>query len=180
MSESNNHQISLYKINFEKVNFKIRKENTENNKKLKEVNDSKSCIEFIVTAKKKPYDNFRPLTLKEFENDTNYDIQVYYDYVSSPAKWTNFFEPIVDESETSFFTSKNAHKSFVAFVYLEDELYAFCGGLGSHLVKDFVDEDFGISVLTRLIEKNDVEIKRAINRSLTGSELSSDRFFKAT
>lgn len=177
MKDKANSQISVYRLSIEKINKKIAKEAAKKNQKVQDFKNYDEVIKYLIQNSSHKYTD---LKLKDFVNELDFDLKVYYSKISLPASWVKFLKPIVAESEKAFFDDENQHKSFVGFIYDKEDIFVFTGGLGSHVVKDFIDEDFGISVLVRLLPKDQMSLRRAVNKTLTGTELSSDRFFKST
>lgn len=175
---SSRSQVSLFRISFEKVLIKIQQQADEKGISPQFPKSLEETIDFIVGDDGPKY-AMKEMKIAPDVLTGDFSIRVFYKLISLEAKWTGFFKNIVDQKEDKFFSDLNAHKSFVGFLYNEKEIFCFCGGLGSHVVSDVVDDEFGISLLVRLLDKDNLELKRAINKALTGRELAADRFFKA-
>lgn len=57
-------------------------------------------------------------------------------------------------------------------------LYAVTGGLGYHAIQEFIDDDFGVDILSRLISKEDKILKSVKEKSVMGGILGTTKFFR--
>lgn len=57
-------------------------------------------------------------------------------------------------------------------------MFAISGGQGNFTAQDYIDQNFGIDILTRLISKESKVIKSLQDRGVTGSVLGSTKFFR--
>lgn len=64
---------------------------------------------------------------------------------------------------------RNTNTSCVLFAYNQNEMYAFCSGSGWHVVQRYIDQFFGIQVLSRLIPQDSPAISAMKNRAFSGS-----------
>jgi hypothetical protein len=121
--------------------------------------------------KKNITDHFKP-----------YLIRGFFATVPVDFGWADFFEPHLtenhDNNQRLLSSRRTYHKSFFVFIYSEDNVYCFSGGLGYHYLKDFIDDDFGISILQRLDLDEDLHLMMLKSRSVVGNIAVDQRIFR--
>lgn len=144
------------------------------------------------TAIYKIRDNFSINDLTKFIKDKHYSSQrlqisekdgytfyLFHSSKDSYPKWKNFFQGIVEQGQDIL---KHISK-IEGFVLLlnkksKSSIYAITGGIGYFAIQDFVDSQFGIDILSRLIKKEDKIIKAVKENSTIGSVLGSIKYFR--
>lgn len=110
----------------------------------------------------------------------NYQVKVYYKKNPLKPKWKNFFGKFIVENQDILKSNQSFSESFVMFISSEEtgSLYAVTGGSGFHIIQDFVDDNFGVDILSRLIKKEDKILKSVKEKSVIGGILGTTKFFR--
>ncbi len=154
-------QISVYKINNESDLF------SENGSHF-------SAITEHVKAK-----GFDSQNINNSNND--YQMRLFYKKNPLNPKWKGFLSTVVEDNQDILKTNQSWAESFVMILEKNstNNLYAVVGGLlGYHAVEDFIDDDFGVDILSRLITKEDKILKSVKEKSVMGGILGTTKFFR--
>lgn len=112
----------------------------------------------------------------------NFRVKLYINKKhSSIPDWREFLFSVITDSE-----KENEHilglnrklPSMILFFYNENNIYVVTKGAGRHVIDNYIDSEFGISVLERLIDTNESDIRSANERGVIGSILSSSNYYK--
>jgi uncharacterized protein (TIGR04141 family) len=104
-------------------------------------------------------------------------VRVYYSSKQREPKWKDFLRPVLDDS-AKLHRGRNREISHVTFVFNDQYIFAISGGQGTFLIQDYIDSNFGLDLLARIISNNSQVIKSLTDRGMTGSVLGSQRFFR--
>lgn len=99
---------------------------------------------------------------------------------SSPIlqqKLTNFYSAIVEEGQDVLSTHK-IDISTLFFVYDDDEMFVIPTGLGYFAIQDFIDSDFGLKIMSSVIDRNSSCIKNMSYKSISGQVAFNTRMFR--
>lgn len=149
---------SVYKIDLEKFNELI----DSNAKSFKDI------VATIVT--KNDYE-------KDWDLDRIGDNYVAYKTQKNPYSWGTFFSATLAEDHP-LVKGKNQKTSFVMFIQIKKNMYSICAGVGFHIIKDFIEDHFGMEIFCRLFEKVDVEPNFLKFRGYTGKQLLGQIHFR--
>lgn len=69
----------------------------------------------------------------------------------------------------------NTNISYVLLYVYKDALYAMTGGYGSHYVQKYIERNFGLYLIPKIISKDSAVVKRIQESNLTGLRASSQR-----
>jgi len=120
--------------------------------------------------------------LQEIENDSldGYKIELLYRRNPFSPKWKEFLSSITKQDQNILIKNKSYAESFVMLILntTSNNLYAITGGFGYNVIQDFIDDDFGVDVLSRLITKEDKILKSVKEKSVLGSILGSTKYFR--
>lgn len=95
--------------------------------------------------------------------------------IDTTPKWASFLNGITKE-QLEF---KNVSASFVLIrVVGPAEAYAVTGGFGTYAIQPFIDRDFGLDVLSRLI--NPDKIKSLRQQAISGNVIQEELVYKRT
>ena len=112
----------------------------------------------------------------------NFEIFLFYrKYPKAPAPWKEFLKFKVYESATIHTEPKNMNESFVMFLYhsVDKQLYAIAGGYGAFTIQNFVQYDFGIEILAKIVkDKGERILKSAYEFGVTGAIIGSAKHFR--
>lgn len=128
-------------------------------------------------AKPDEKERFSEQQLKANVASENFKVRIFYSEKTRTPKWKEFLEPILD-SDQDLLRANNHDSSYIAFISDEANLFAISGGQGNFVIQDYIDQNFGIRLLSYLISKDSEVIKSLQDRGLTGSVLASTRFFR--
>ncbi|MEK6857945.1 MAG: DUF6119 family protein [Nanoarchaeota archaeon] len=106
-----------------------------------------------------------------------FSVKVFYSTKVRTPKWRPFLKDILSE-DSDLVKGINKDASYIAFISDTQNLYAISGGQGNFTVQDFVDQNFGIEIISRLISKESKVIKSLQDRGVTGTVLGSTKFFR--
>jgi hypothetical protein len=109
----------------------------------------------------------------------NYDLSLFYCRKNSNLKWKNFLRGIA-KSNQDVLKQMNKTEGFVLLLRNENSgcIYAVTGGVGYFAIQEYIDADFGIDIISRLISKEDKIIKAAKENSVMGGILGSIKYFR--
>lgn len=95
----------------------------------------------------------------------------------TPPSWQKLLLEITgNHGEIKYIKSR--YPSFVLFFFSNMEVYAITGGSGYRVIEETIDTQFGFSVVERLIDTSQSDMRRISERVFLGVELASNRFFR--
>lgn len=172
--ESEQIQFSIYKIDLEKTTEELNlKEGLEIEKICDKLvsyinnyvkNYIKHGIDKIVIVE---YDEFKLIYIKS---------------TRTPI-WKGIIEGMIAEGEAidkdeNIGKIKNESTSYILFYIVENNMYAMTGGKGSNYISKFIEKNFGLYLIPKLVDKNNPIIKKVVENNLTGNNLSTQRITK--
>lgn len=162
----------------EKMKFKIYKIQCDS-LIVKNKADRKTKINEIVNnynADHKALESFNKQNMHVSEID-GFELALYFQSKIKKPDWLSFFKGYVDSSE-EILKSENKYNSIVLFLISEDSLYAISKGQGNFLINQYVESNFGVNILSRLLDKTDNSIKYLANIQLMGSVLAEEKLYR--
>ena len=93
---------------------------------------------------------------------------------SKPPNWRGFLTQLSTDPVVLSVTKKNP--AFVLLHFIEGKLYAITGGGGHLHIKPFIEEDFGIDAICRILDPN--RIKALTQGEFVGSVIQQERIFR--
>jgi len=119
---------------------------------------------------------------QELESNLNesYEIKLFYKKNPLKPKWKLFLKDIAKTEQDILKENQSWNESFVMLLLnnSSNNLYAIAGGLGYHAIQEFIDDDFGVDILSRLISKEDKILKSVKEKSVMGGILGTTKFFR--
>lgn len=117
-------------------------------------------------------------TLKEDISDLK--TQLYFcDGEPYPLrKLSNFYSSITKAEEPILSATKN-DISTLFFIYDDDELFVVPTGLGYFTIQEYIDYDFGLKIMSGLIDKTSNYVKNISYKSISGQVAFSTRMFRS-
>ena len=162
-------QFSIYKINEEKVR------ETLNINEEKGIADLKNnIIEYLKNCIKKgkdkvlisDYDEFSLMLIKSKRNPV----------------WKNIVEKMINDGEIieDIENKKilNESTSYILFTVVENKIYAMTGGRGANYINKFIERNYGLYLIPKIVDKNNPIIKKVVENNITGNNLSTERITK--
>jgi len=121
-------------------------------------------------------------TIQEVSKDKidKFDLLLFYKEKSSNPKWKNFLNDIVCKDQDILKPDVSRTESFILFLIKKDKktIYAIPGGQGFFAIQDYIDENFGIDIIARLINKEDKILKAVKERNYVGGLIGTNKFFR--
>lgn len=110
----------------------------------------------------------------------NFEIKIFYKKSPSEPKWKKFFESVIDDDQDILKNNQSWSESFIMFLLntKTENLYAVTGGSGFYVAQDFIDDNFGVDILSRLIKKEDKILKSVKEKSVVGGILGTTKYFR--
>lgn len=100
--------------------------------------------------------------------------RLYVKAITTPVKWVKPLRKIVtNPDEINFYNSSN---SFVMFKRVNEATYAFTGGIGYFSIQDFIQPDFGLDIVSKLVKPD--KIKYIKRKALAGRTVQDETVFK--
>lgn len=109
--------------------------------------------------------------------DHDFSCRVYSLSITFPPKWVGFIDKALSE-RSDLRNRYNTSHSFVAFIGFNEKIFVITGGSGSRLIDGYVDQNFGLEVLSRLIDRDSSVIKSIHDRTVTGNVLGQSQFYR--
>lgn len=158
-----------------KIQFNIYKLHTTLNKKI----EIEKFIKDIVNGYNKHREvneYFNEQNLKKNKNGA-YNFKLFYQTKKAKPKWLEFLEEYVEKSE-EVLNSENIYHSIVIFIYNSNSLYGISKGQGNFLINNYIEPEFGIDILSRIIDPQSNNINSLSDISLIGNILSEEKFYR--
>lgn len=179
---SNRQQISVFKVALESVKEMLRDESltVEKGDQI----SSKQVVHFIARefGSGEPGSKALKFSGNVHEKFRPYTVEGFFATIPVDFGWVDFFAPhLVDGHEVNEKLKagrRTAHKSFFIFIYTDTSMYCFSGGLGYHYIKDYIDDDFGISILERMVLESEMNLTMLRSRSIVGNVAIDQRVFR--
>lgn len=145
-------------------------------------NDYNKKLEYLkrlVYVDEHPYIEQKLKILEE----NNMELFLFYRlHPKESPNWKTFFASEIKDDEDIHTKQENMHESFVFFLYhkISNKLYAICGGYGSLTIQKYIDDEFGINILIRLLEKKeDKVLVGAKEFGITGGIIGMSKNFRS-
>lgn len=162
-------QFSIYKINVEKVEETISLKEDEN------VNDIKSkIIEYLRNCIKKGRDNvlisdYDEFTLMLIKSKRNPIWKNMVEYMINNGK-------IIEDIDNKKIINEST--SYILFTIVDNKIYAMTGGRGANYISKFIEKNYGLYLIPKIVDKNNPIIRKVVENNITGNNLSTERITK--
>lgn len=170
MSENNEVvQFSIYKINLERV-----KEKLDITKNISVIELKDNIISYIRNYIKKgndnvlisDYDDFSLMLIKSKRNP------IWKTMVEKMIKDGNVVEDIIDRDILNMSTS------YILVAIVEKKIYVMTGGRGANYINKFIEKNYGLYLIPKIVDKNNPIIKKIVENNISGNNLSTERITK--
>ena len=113
---------------------------------------------------------------------SGFELALLYSHTSPRVKWKDFFQAFVRHGEDILEDHRTMTESYVFLMRsIEAEsVYCATGGNGFFEVQDNIDCDFGISVISRLIRKDEKILKATRETKLSGGIYGETKYFRSS
>lgn len=162
-------QFSIYKINVEKVEETISLKEDEN------INDIKSkIIEYLRNCIKKGRDNvlisdYDEFTLMLIKSKRNPIWKNMVEYMINNGK-------IIEDIDNKKIINEST--SYILFTIVDNKIYAMTGGRGANYISKFIEKNYGLYLIPKIVDKNNPIIRKVVENNITGNSLSTERITK--
>ena len=121
---------------------------------------------------------FTSQTLTNNSRD-GYDLYLYYQDKPSNPRWKGFLEDVVSNGQNVTLRNRGKNEGFILLLEKNETLYAVTGGHGFFTIQNYIDNEFGIDVFSRLIKKEDKVLKATREKSVVGGILGTSKHFRS-
>ena len=113
----------------------------------------------------------------------NFQVKLFYKNTSSTPKWKQFLIGISDVDESDLLKQRNrsSSESFLILIKpnVTDNIYAVTGGIQSYFaIQEYIDENFGVDIISRLIDRDSKILKSVKELSVVGGVLGTTKQFR--
>lgn len=125
--------------------------------------------------------SYIPVELKEnLLKNSDYTISLYINEINESApEWIPFLGELIAESETSKLEKlKRKYPSFLLFINDSNNIFVVSKGAGRFVFSNYLQENFGVEILERLIDETKTDIRSITERGVMGNVLSSKKYYK--
>lgn len=157
-------------------NFYLLRKSKQEFKKAKIVEE---IIDFIYLHKL-----FKSKGFKEQKTLPNlsskYQIKVYYKKGSTLIKWKDFIRTVVEPNQDILKTSYSSPESYVIVLYnsVSNKYFVSTGGYAHVMIQEIATNDFGLEILSRILNPEDKALRSSKERNLTGGVQGAIKFFR--
>lgn len=167
-------QFSIYKICFEEVEREFTFEETNSKEEY-----ASKIVEALVNSvakivKKRPYSQMHRVEYGGFYG-------ILFKTVHDPS-WEGIAREMIsgnqygrEQPKVSTDFLKNTNISYVLFYIYEGNVYALTGGYGSNYVSKFIEKNFGLYLIPKIVEKNNPVVKTIIQNNLIGNQTATQK-----
>lgn len=148
--------------------------------------DSKLSNADIIKEITSKADGFKEEKQLAVSIQNGFSISMYYLHKDvSYSKWESFFSTILKDPNDTFNanpTNKFLGKylSFVCFFEKAKDIFALCMGKGYIAIEQYIENDFGFNLLTRLIKPESNFLRQLSANNLSGGTFEDASFFRST
>lgn len=117
------------------------------------------------------------------ESEHGFKMALFYKNTPLNPKWKRFLTGVAKGGQEILKEDKSWAESFVFLLEKTESqnLYAITGGLSGYFgIQEFIADDFGVDILSRLIKKDEKVLKSVKEKSVMGGVLGSTKFFRKT
>ncbi|MRX73448.1 hypothetical protein GJU40_14990 [Bacillus lacus] len=100
--------------------------------------------------------------------------KLYMNKKSKPPKWENMLSQVAQNPND--IKRKNENSSFVLLKTIDKQVYAFTGGSGFFAIQKSIDNDFGMDLISKIIEPD--RIKYIRQKPLAGKTVQEESVYK--
>lgn len=108
--------------------------------------------------------------------------KLFYNTWDTFVRWKDFVADIALPGEAILNAKISVNEGFILLVLIEkknrNELYAITGGFGHVELQSYINYQFGLDILSRLIQTQDKVLRAAKERNFVGGVLGSVKYFR--
>ena len=72
----------------------------------------------------------------------------------------------------------NESTSYILFTIVDNKIYAMTGGRGANYISKFIEKNYGLYLIPKIVDKNNPIIRKVVENNITGNNLSTERITK--
>ncbi len=112
--------------------------------------------------------------------DAKHEFRLFYKSWPTLIKWKEFIAEIAEAGEKILEHNVSTNEGFILFIKIKKgkSIYALTGGFGHTELQKFIDYQFGLDILSRLIKTNDKVLRAAKESNFVGGVLGSVKYFR--
>ncbi len=172
-------QFSIYRINLEEVDHVFDLPEAENNEEYTQTVVAELINHVIEIVKKRPssqsyrieYSGFKGVIFKTVHKPV-------WDSIARQIIAGNGYEGEQTAPGNNFI--ENTNISYVLFYPYSGGVYAITGGYGSNYIVKFIEKNFGLYLIPKIIERNNPVVKSIIQNNLLGNQTATQKTNKKT
>jgi len=166
-------QFSICKIDIGKVNDTFKQIKVVSNEDIN-ITASKVLIKSVC----KIINGKKCLELKEFSYEGFYGVIFKTEHI--PA-WQEMLAYIINNCVEGISSSHitNVNVSYILLYPYKDGIYAMTGGYGNHYISRFIQRNYGLYLIPKIVKKDDPIVKRVLENNTMGNRLSTQRANRA-
>jgi len=109
-----------------------------------------------------------------------YEFSLFHKQWPNQIKWKDFIEDIVENDQDIIKKNVSINEGFVLFIKKKKgkNIYAITGSFGHTEIQSYIDYQFGLNILSRLITSEAKVIKSAKERNFVGGVLGTVKYFR--
>lgn len=110
-----------------------------------------------------------------------HNLSLYYKKWETDIKWKEYISVITKPRQNILDNNISVNESFLLFVKKKgdnNKIYAVTGGFGHTDIQKFINYQFGLDIISRLIKSNDKVLKSAKERNFVGGILGQVKYFR--
>ena len=113
-------------------------------------------------------------------NTEELQLKLYYTIAPVSPKWKSFLEPIADKDAPVCKLWQSNAEGFVLLIKWQSDssIYAAVGGSGYFAIHDSIDDNFGMDIVSRLINKEDRVLRAAKEKNFVGGISGAAKYFR--
>jgi uncharacterized protein (TIGR04141 family) len=110
----------------------------------------------------------------------NFELYLYFKRNNSPIQWKEFIEKIAISNEPILKHRDTYSESYILLLLniKSGKIYATTGGFGHTALQGLAENDFGLEILSRLVNAEDKTLRSTKEKNLTGGILGEVKFFR--
>ncbi|MET1248877.1 DUF6119 family protein [Sporolactobacillus sp. STCC-11] len=165
-------QFSIYKIDIEVVEkvFSLHEENVNKAHLLKVMDVILKSVVALVNKKNKG--QYQVINLKKIKG-------IVFKTSNEPV-WKNMIVGLINQIDISHNTMhpniiENSSVSYILLHAHNKSIYAMSAGYGSNYINKFVDKNFGLYLIPKIVTRDKPIVKQVLENNLTGNRISTQR-----
>jgi uncharacterized protein (TIGR04141 family) len=112
----------------------------------------------------------------------NHEFRLFYKSWETPTRWKRFIAQIAEPTEPILQTDDAFNEAFILLIEIKKgrgvNIYAITGGAGHIELQSYINYQFGLDILARLIKAEDKVLRAAKERNFVGGVLGSVKYFR--